>query len=193
MIYLSQYKQKDCMQNHKAEHQLGRKLLVYGLWQEYHMKDEVIQEEGKKPRLKNSPQIHFNISHSGGCVVCVIARDVVGIDVEYIRPFDVRLMRRICSEEEIKYINEQTDNQSQSFERFFRIWTLKESFVKAIGEGLAFPLKNITFKIMEGDLGRLEIQSNISGWKFRQFRFQDKYIISVCEFIKNSTKKEEGL
>ena len=60
-------------------------------------------------------------------------------------------------------------------ERFFRLWTLKESFVKAIGRGLAFPLGDITFSLEEG-----AVKGSIPGWRFYQSRVYQSYIISVC-------------
>ena len=63
-----------------------------------------------------------------------------------------------------------------SSERFFRLWTLKESFVKATGEGLGYPLRDITFS-WEGDL----IRGSIPGWHYYQAMVYGSYIISVCE------------
>ena len=55
-----------------------------------------------------------------------------------------------------------------------QLWTLKESYVKAIGEGIAFGLKNIEFNTENG-----HISSNKEA-AYSSFQFED-FIISYCE------------
>lgn len=208
MIYLAEYHVQNCMKDKKTEHLLGQQLLAYGLSEEYQIsgipiEDMVIRISKQKPILKFFPDISFNITHTKGLAGCVISENHVGIDAEFIRTFDIRLMKKICSPSEISYIcerwlpcendlgkttfsaadMEQIRNDLECQERFFRIWTLKESYVKAIGKGLAFPLREITFCIKENVKCKETISGSIPGWKFRQFRFRSKYIISVCEEI----------
>lgn len=164
MIYIEGYEPRDRIADRITEHKIGRRLLSYGLLQEYGIVADVRQENGKKPYLENFPQIYFNISHTRGLVVCGISSRAIGVDAEYIRDFDVRLMRRVCSAEEIDYVNE---NTGEAKERFFRLWTVKESYLKYTGEGLSRPMRQIT--------------ESIPGAAFRRFRFQNKYMISICE------------
>jgi 4'-phosphopantetheinyl transferase len=58
---------------------------------------------------------------------------------------------------------------------FFRIWTLKEAFVKAIGTGIGYPMNTISFAF-SGD----EISSNADGWRFAQFIINETAVVSLC-------------
>lgn len=175
MIYISAYIPSDSVQNRTIEHRLGRKLLEYGLKKEFGRSYTVTEEANQKPFLLEAPHIDFNISHTKGLVVCAIGNRNIGIDAELIRPFEERLLRRVCSNKEQDYVLEVDDIQVRE-ERFFRLWTLKESFVKAIGRGIAFPLKDISFTIEENGI----IKSSVQGFKYAQVKVSQKYILSVC-------------
>lgn len=174
MIYLASYEPGGSLYNREREHILGRSLLNFGLMKEYGRTWEVEQETGSKPCLKGAEDVEFNISHTRGLVVCAVADRALGVDTERIRPFKEGLMRRVCSESERGFVLEGRSEAARQ-ERFFRLWTLKESFVKAIGRGLAFPLGDITFSLEEG-----AVKGSIPGWRFYQSRVYQSYIISVC-------------
>lgn len=175
MIYISAYIPSDSVQNRTIEHRLGRKLLEYGLKKEFGRSYTVTEEANQKPFLLEAPHIDFNISHTKGLVVCAIGNRNIGIDAELIRPFEERLLRRVCSKKEQDYVLEVDDIQVRE-ERFFRLWTLKESFVKAIGRGIAFPLKDISFTVEENGI----IKSSVQGFRYAQVKVSQKYILSVC-------------
>lgn len=96
-----------------------------------------------KPFLKNIP-IEFNISHSGNFVVCAVANSPVGIDIEEIRPVDLKVTKRICTEEELLYIFGKKPSKNdfkrttdkEILTRFFKVWTTKEAYGKCIGKGI---------------------------------------------------------
>ena len=180
MIYLSEYDSVGRQQDKHTEHEIGRSLLRFALEKNYGRSYTVGREEGGKPVLEEAQGIYFNISHTRGLVVCGISERVIGVDTEYIRPFDRRLMRRVCTEEEIAYIYQNSGNredQEQQSQRFFRLWTLKESYLKATGQGISIPMREVCFSLED----RGDIRADIQGWKFRQFRYGGRFIISVCE------------
>lgn len=77
--------------------------------------------------------VEFNLSHAGRWVVCALAPTAVGIDVEQLRPFDLLLAwrffhRRECAALAVQPIAAQNDY-------FFRLWTAKEAYLKALGLG----------------------------------------------------------
>lgn len=180
MLYFMEYEPTGKAEDRKTEHILGRRLLSYGLREEYGKDYIVEQSEGGKPYIPEAPYIHFNISHTKGMVVCGISEKEIGVDVEYIREAKEAVIRRICSKEEKEYIfGVENINLKERGIRFTRIWTLKESYIKAIGKGLAFSLKEISFFLEDRE--KNVIISNIPDWNYYQFMLRGKYIVSVCE------------
>lgn len=94
--------------------------------------------------------MEFNISHSGDMVVCAVDDKPIGIDVEQIRPIDMKVAKYICKGKELIYIwgyDPSEDDfimtsNSEILTRFFEVWTRKEAFGKCIGIG-AVNVKNI--------------------------------------------------
>ncbi|HEY2735377.1 MAG TPA: 4'-phosphopantetheinyl transferase superfamily protein, partial [Polyangiales bacterium] len=88
----------------------------------------------------------FNLSHTRGLVACGVTRArEIGIDVERIDR-EVELLavaRHVFSPREIGELERMLGEAQRR--RFFELWTLKEAYVKAIGKGLAAPLRSISF------------------------------------------------
>ncbi len=100
-----------------------------------------------KPYLNEYPHIHFNISHSGDWVVCVVDNEPVGVDVEKIRIIDYEIAENWFSPFEFQVINNLQGNEKQVI--FFNYWCMKESYIKSIGKGLSEPLNS--FSIRQND------------------------------------------
>lgn len=102
----------------------------------------VIKEHGK-PYAKDLA-VEFNISHSGDLVVCAVDNKPIGIDVEQIRPINLTIAKRICTDEELLYLfgDTPTDQDftyttdTEILTRFFELWTAKEAYGKCIGNGI---------------------------------------------------------
>ena len=115
-----------------------------------------------KPQISsslNKKGLQFNIAHSGDVVLFAFAFDVkVGVDVEYIKEFPnyMELAEKSFSEAEYLYIE-----KSRSLIAFYEVWTSKEAYVKAIGEGLSHGLKD--FSILNYQVREKGILQN--GWK----------------------------
>lgn len=95
--------------------------------------------EYDKPFLINNPHIHFNISHAGHYIACAITDEPVGIDIEFVKPADIKIAERFFTSDETAYIlaGEQTY-------RFYEVWTKKESRIKWEGKGLHKPLPSFS-------------------------------------------------
>lgn len=96
-----------------------------------------------KPRLADqSIGLHFNLSHTGDIALLALARDrEVGIDVERHRPIDaLKMSRRFFSSAEHEALCRISPRDR--LRAFYRGWTRKESFVKAIGCGLGSSLRD---------------------------------------------------
>ena len=84
----------------------------------------------KKPYLKNNG-LYFNISHSEEYVICVIGDSENGCDIEKVKDYDDAVAPRVLTNDEYASVSESSDKA----ERFFKYWTRKESYTKAIGCG----------------------------------------------------------
>lgn len=126
-----------------------------------------------KPYLIEHPEIHFNISHCNEIVACMIGTTDVGIDIEEMKPFSNGVIKKVCSMEEQEFIWQSDEPEKY----FFKLWTLKESYIKAVGRGLQLSMKSAVFSI--GSRG--EIESNQPNYTFRQEMIEEKYILSICE------------
>jgi 4'-phosphopantetheinyl transferase len=87
-----------------------------------------------KPWLKNFPQLHFSVSHCQHWALLAVATQAVGVDVEAISPsFDfASVLDYSFSAAERLAIRQSPDLRRQ----FYALWTRKEAFVKATGQGI---------------------------------------------------------
>jgi 4'-phosphopantetheinyl transferase len=107
--------------------------------------------------------LYFNLSHSQSLAVYAIAlHRSVGIDLEYLRPMpDVQeLAERFFSPSESAIIKALPKEEQQ--EVFFRIWTIKEAYLKATGEGLAGLQKVAVSFTEENTINLQNTESNTS-------------------------------
>lgn len=100
---------------------------------------DLLFNENGKPFLKYFPEIYFNISHCEMGVACAVAKDNIGIDIQDIISFSIKLGESICSQNELEQINSATNKDLE----LTKIWTMKESYYKMIGTGLIEPLVNL--------------------------------------------------
>ncbi len=115
------------------EKNISSEKLLKKVLDEYNIKDEIIYNEYGKPYLKNN-EVYFNISHSGIYTVLVTSSSEVGVDIEKIAMHE-KVMAKVCTDEEKKLIKNAED--------FTKIWVKKESYVKFLGIGLSYGLKNV--------------------------------------------------
>lgn len=96
-----------------------------------------------KPFLEpanHNGQLRFNLSHSGRIAAIAVADGLdVGIDVEQVRrmPFEELASCAFSPNEQAGLCN------SMDAGAFFRLWTRKEAYLKAIGLGLSVPLSEV--------------------------------------------------
>ncbi|MCL2261936.1 MAG: 4'-phosphopantetheinyl transferase superfamily protein [Defluviitaleaceae bacterium] len=95
-----------------------------------------------KPYLVSKHNIYFNVSHAGNYVSCAASDEPVGIDIEVIKPFDIKIAERFFTADEITYIKNGETATMES--RFYEVWTKKESRIKLEGKGLHIPLTSFS-------------------------------------------------
>lgn len=104
------------------------------------------QNEYGKPYFCDYKDVDFSLSHSGKYAVCAIGTGPLGCDIEKIKDANLNIAKRFFSEKEYEYLKDLEDKEERN-RSFFRLWTLKESYIKAIGEGLKHPLNDLVFKM----------------------------------------------
>lgn len=119
-----------------------------------HPKQLIIgKNEYEKPYFLNLPEVHFNISHSGEWVLGILSEAECGIDVEQVKEARMDVAKRFFAKEEYQMLLQEEGEARRAL--FYELWTLKESYVKYKGMGLALPFHQFCF------------ERDRSGWKIK--------------------------
>ena len=129
-----------------------------------------------KPALVNAggapPELYFNQTHSGNLAVYAVTRlGKVGVDVEYIRdiPDITDIARNYFSR--VEYLTLQSLFGDRKTQGFYNCWTRKEAFIKALGEGLYYPLDKFEVSLAPDEPTRLlsisDPEESISDWSMK--------------------------
>lgn len=159
---------------------LGDILARYGICNRSGKKNEnifFITNKYGKPLLSSDWGIHFNISHSGSWVTCAIGDYSIGVDVERVKPIGTELSKHFFTSEECGAILNENEDEREKY--FYKLWTLKESYIKAEGKGLSIPLNSFTINIGNNHI-YAKVNSCISNYVFKQFSLDDEHICSIC-------------
>lgn len=127
---------------------------------------------GGKPEVEG---VCFNLSHSGEYAVCAVSESCVGCDVEKIANAPLRMAEKYFGENEIRHLAEISEEKRN--EEFYRIWTMKESYLKMTGEGLRIPLDK--FEIEFGDEIRIHREGEICTRHVKEYMIPG-YKLTVC-------------
>jgi 4'-phosphopantetheinyl transferase len=113
----------------------------------------------------------FNLSHTEDFAALAVSGTPVlalGIDIERIRPIERLIARRFFSQSETAALEALPDEAR--IETFYRIWTRKEAFVKATGDGLGFPLDAFDVSLAADAPALLRLQGrpahDVARWQF---------------------------
>ncbi len=133
-----------------------------------------------KPCLDGIWGVYFNLSHAGEYAVCALSDTEIGCDVERIDPqVDLAIADRFFTFDEAAWIRAAQTEEEQT-ERFFRLWTLKESLMKATGKGFALSPRTFSFDLT-GDAPILQSSPReLSRYVFREFSAIHGYRIALC-------------
>ncbi|QDT00211.1 4'-phosphopantetheinyl transferase family protein [Adhaeretor mobilis] len=144
--------------------------------------------ERGKPSLRvprPSSEFSFSVSHSGELAVVAIADcKHIGIDCEKIRPLaNAESLARtvLCEVEWNRWIELDEEKQMGSL---LKSWTLKEACLKAIGTGLAVPMRDLEVR-SESDIGlqlvtAQEILLTVAPWALAYFEQVSGYQIALA-------------
>ena len=203
-VFYKYYNLMSAYRKNKIDRLIPRKSknlsLGAGILLDYYLRQHKLQEkemvysfnQSEKPYFSNYPNLCFNLSHSGNIAICVFSDKEVGCDVEQIdKPLE-DVAKRFFTENEYRYIFKNTLD-SEKAERFYRIWTLKESYLKLTGKGLSGGLDSFSIKINNENNVLVEKNSNQNICKdnvstdtvfFKEYDFKN-YKIAVCSNYNN--------
>lgn len=143
-----------------------------------------------KPYFTYLPQIHFSISHSGAYWGCAVAMEPVGMDLqehvllkgETVEEASIRflkLAKRFLHPKEAEFV------EQDAYERFFTVWTAKESYVKYTGQGIDNEFSERCVIPEEKTLWPQFFNQKDVAWKsqrewFSNTKYQENYTLCVC-------------
>ena len=146
-------------------------------------KEEVVfkSNEYGKPFLVGMPDFHFNISHAGEWIVCAIDCMPVGVDVEQIQEIDMdieEIAQKTFSEMEYQALLDIPIPKRKA--SFFELWTLKESYIKAVGKGLSIDLDPFSLQIQQDGRIIFRTKDRAAKWCFKQYEIDKGYKLALC-------------
>ncbi|GAA2492812.1 MULTISPECIES: 4'-phosphopantetheinyl transferase family protein [Actinomycetes] len=139
-----------------------------------------------RPYLRGYDQIDISLSHTADVLlVGLTTRGLIGVDAERVdrQMYGSGLGRHVCTPYELitlSMLDERERNPS-----LVRLWTLKEAYSKAIGQGMNFRFTEFGF----GPDGRpVQVQrpdgtvGTGDEWGFRSFVIDDAYCVSAAVY-----------
>ena len=146
------------------------------------------RNEHGKPYLMETPEIYVNWSHSMDYVICAISDQEVGIDLQKMdREPKENLIRKALTEEEQEFYRSVPKPERQKL--FYQYWSVKESFLKALGTGFYTSLH--TFQVEE-EQPRISHHINRKNYSCRLLTFREPdYVAAVC--VENAALEEEDI
>jgi 4'-phosphopantetheinyl transferase len=100
----------------------------------------------------NPSGLRFNFTHSESLALIAITKiGPLGIDIERLRAIEgaEELAEGFCSQRELKVFKDLTSDEKQL--AFYNLWTRKESFLKATGEGITHLLRKVEVVFCPGE------------------------------------------
>lgn len=155
------------------------------------------KNENGKPTVQGHPEFYFNLSHAGDYVVLAHGDIPLGADIEQIRMQSLHVAKRCYTEAEYVYVAgaDPEENQIRNISgenheattgtnltlvdpsmdinnRFFYLWTMKESYLKLTGDGISVPLNSFEID---------PYQQVVKGTPYRYSMHRiDDYWLAVC-------------
>jgi len=131
-----------------------------------------------KPSLASSFNLHFNLSHTSSHAYIICSKDAqCGIDIEEYTDMKLssELLDMVLCKKEQKDINKKL---------FFKYWTLKEAYIKALGKGLSIELNKVDFSSWINEESFMKDKQKY--WSYDK----KEYSLSFCILSKNEKIKK---
>lgn len=180
---------------------LGASLTLNAALQRYGLNEGAMEfdlgDQGK-PMLRDYPDLHFSLSHAGDYAICSMGAQEIGNDIERVRPGKLRVADRFFAEEEKEWLY-RADLPEEQESRMFRLWTMKESFLKVTGLGMSLPLRDFTVSMEDDGAARLHHTLNDNIYYIKEYAlpavFQETtgYRISICSEASDFAPEPEAV
>lgn len=135
-------------------------------------------EPDGKPWLPDHPGIHFNLSHSGPWVACAVHDGPVGLDVEEVRSRDSLPAERVLAPGEFRRFQALPPAPARDY--FYRLWTLKESLLKAMGTGLGLDPRRIALDLDGPDPAATLDGAPLAPWRLAELPMPGAARAALC-------------
>jgi 4'-phosphopantetheinyl transferase len=146
-----------------------------------------LSKEGKPALVQSglAQPLAFNLSHSGSKALLAVGRQrLLGVDIEAgARQRQLNsLAQRFYHPAEAAWLAELPEHQQH--QAFYRLWTLKEAFFKALGTGISAGLHRAHFTLRDNDQTQValapELDQNPYDWQFYQTSLADDYTCALA-------------
>ncbi len=141
-----------------------------------------------KPFLPQFPGLHLSVSHSGEWFICAISNQPVGIDLQehallHGETYEQALIRYCKIARRFFHPLEAAFVEIDPKDRFFPVWTAKESYVKYTGQGMDQYYDS--FCVLDLSPGAVSPLPTGISWQaeqafFLQLPFSDVYTFCIC-------------
>ena len=137
-----------------------------------------------RPYLRGYDAVDISLSHTDELLlVGLTTRGVIGVDAERAdrRMYGPGLGRHVCTPHELQMLEEFP--LAERNDALVRLWTLKEAYSKAIGQGMQFRFTDFGFSPAgtPSTLNRPDGQPGTgSEWSFRTYTADSDYVVSVA-------------
>ncbi len=127
-----------------------------------------------KPYLTEYPGVYFNLSHSGEYVCCAIAEEEVGVDIQQHQGQMEGIAKRFFTKADNQMLEDCSEAERR--ERFFRIWSIRESYIKFTGRGMGQGLDTFAIDFS----GKTVVEQGRTVAYFQEDRKMEGYSLCVC-------------
>lgn len=152
-----------------------------------HQASQDIQLESTKagkPFIINTPiPIQFNLSHSHELATIAISQtETIGIDIETPRKHNfMDIAQRFYHQDEFTRLATASATEREAL--FFKLWTLKEAFFKALGGGISMGLEKINIDVNTDKIAVIfaaELAQDEQHWQFYQTQIRENFYCSLA-------------
>lgn len=165
----------------QKKHLIGKLVLVLVISKELKVCPQKLRfKKGKygKPSLANISKISYSLSYTGSWVFLAVSNcGKIGLDAEEEKEIDINVASEFCSKREFNALTSVSSNKI--YEMFYKIWTLKESYLKFTGRGLSSSLKRTRFDIGTNKVIFYINNKLIKIQNFKIFKYE-RVIVSLC-------------